>query len=428
MRLLSKVMLAAFLAMFAPGLLVAQVYPTQTPVYTPEAVVQPTTCTAACDVYFTVQNLNTVSIQLTGTYTGLTTSVRGTNQAPSVSNASATWTTLNLTPLNGGATVTSLSANGTWTAAATALTRINVHVSAIATGSVTISMAGSTGGSVSYSAGSVVLTDVEGTIAAGTAPANTVVIGGTYHTSLPTLTNNQGASIQLDSSGRLITDNAGTEGVITAATAPTKMALHGGVYNSAAPTLTNGQSAALQVTSAGSLITDNSVTEGVITAATAPTKMSLGGGVYNSTPPTLTNGQSAALQLDAQGGLIVNVASDTSAAPDPCLARGTAKSSVAVSINSATTTQLVAISGTKAIYVCGFNVWVPTGNTITLEYGTGSSCGTGTTALTGAVPASSSVSMGYGGTVMTAPSANALCALSTGTTSSTAGVLTYVQQ
>jgi len=114
---------------------------------------------------------------------------------------------------------------------------------------------------------------------------------------------------------------------------------------------------------------------------------------------------------------------------DPCANPNVAKSSVAISISSATTTQLVALSGTTHVYVCGFAFTLAgTTPTLAFEYGTGTTCGTGTTALTGAFSAAQSVyPPGY--TVMTAPSGNALCAVTTGTgTPLMEGVLTYVAQ
>jgi hypothetical protein len=69
-----------------------------------------------------------------------------------------------------------------------------------------------------------------------------------------------------------------------------------------------------------------------------------------------------------------------------------------------------------------------TGN-ITLEYGTGSNCGTGTTALTGAYPltAQQGIAKGNGlGPVLIAPSGNALCAL-TSAAIQMSGSLAYTQ-
>lgn len=123
---------------------------------------------------------------------------------------------------------------------------------------------------------------------------------------------------------------------------------------------------------------------------------------------------------------------------DPCTSA--AKSSAVINITTATTTSLVAISGTTSIYVCGVSMTVSevitTPNTILFEYGTGATCGTGTTPLTGkygdggvtaGIPIV--VNAGNGGTVFSAPAGSRLCALTAiGATASFQGVLTYVQQ
>ena len=61
-----------------------------------------------------------------------------------------------------------------------------------------------------------------------------------------------------------------------------------------------------------------------------------------------------------------------------------AGASVPINISSATTTQLVAAASGKAIYVTAWDVIAAGTGNITLEYGTGSNCGAGTTPLTGA--------------------------------------------
>ena len=133
----------------------------------------------------------------------------------------------------------------------------------------------------------------------------------------------------------------------------------------------------------------------------------------------------------------VTIASDQYA--DPC-ASGVAKSSVVIAITSATTTSLVAVSGSTAVYVCGFSVSasnvVTTANILSFEYGTGASC-TGTHALTGgygtgSVLAAAPSSYAYGNgssTIFSAPAANGICAVTTiGGSGAFEGVLTYVQQ
>lgn len=142
-------------------------------------------------------------------------------------------------------------------------------------------------------------------------------------------------------------------------------------------------------------------------------------------------------------GGILTVQGAPSATPipstsDPC--GSAAKSSVAISVGTAATTQLVAISGSLAIYVCGFAMTIaPSGtsaDTALFEYGTSSNC-TGTNALTGTfgngdlTSATGVLAVSHGGasqTIMKAPSANGLCIVTAGTAVNVQGVLSYVQQ
>jgi hypothetical protein len=91
-----------------------------------------------------------------------------------------------------------------------------------------------------------------------------------------------------------------------------------------------------------------------------------------------------------------------------------APASQPINVSTATTTQLVAISGSTSIYVTAYDVIAGGTGNITFEYGTGSNCGTGTTALTGAYPltAQAGIAKGSGvGVVLKVPSGNALCVL-----------------
>lgn len=117
---------------------------------------------------------------------------------------------------------------------------------------------------------------------------------------------------------------------------------------------------------------------------------------------------------------------------DPCQNPNVAKSSVAISVSSATTTALVAASGSTKVYVCDMALsTVGTSPTAALEYGTGATCGTGTTAITGAMVASATVGfirLGFGGSITATPASQAVCLVSGGTVTTETGVLTYVQQ
>lgn len=101
----------------------------------------------------------------------------------------------------------------------------------------------------------------------------------------------------------------------------------------------------------------------------------------------------------------------------------------AISVNTAATTQLVALSSGKTIYVCGVN-FVAAGTTnVTLEYGTGVNCGTGTTAISGAYPlaAQSGVAMAVGlGSIFRTPASQALCIVNSAAVQ-VSGFISYTQ-
>jgi len=119
-------------------------------------------------------------------------------------------------------------------------------------------------------------------------------------------------------------------------------------------------------------------------------------------------------------------------AGDPCQNPNVAKSNAIINITTATTTSIVGISGSTAIYACGY-YFAAQGTTATYqwEYGTGGTCGTGTTILTGAVSVTTTATphSALGGfTMFKAPASNGLCLVSTGTSPIYNGWLTYVQQ
>lgn len=131
-----------------------------------------------------------------------------------------------------------------------------------------------------------------------------------------------------------------------------------------------------------------------------------------------------------------SVVGSTTAA-DPCQSSGVTRQSVAINIGSATTTQIVALAAGKKISVCGYSVTVlgliTTAGTLQFEYGTGASCGTGTTVLTGAMQgvATAGVNIlflpGGSGTFFSTATSNALCLVTTGTAPSFQGFVTFVQ-
>lgn len=121
---------------------------------------------------------------------------------------------------------------------------------------------------------------------------------------------------------------------------------------------------------------------------------------------------------------------------DPCQNPSITKQSAFANITTATTTQLIAVSGITSIYVCGY--WLDIASTTTastalLEYGTGGTCGTGTTVLTatmtnGTLADTFKLYGGAGQSVHKVPAGQALCVVTTvGSTPTTGITVTYVQ-
>ena len=106
-----------------------------------------------------------------------------------------------------------------------------------------------------------------------------------------------------------------------------------------------------------------------------------------------------------------------------------ADASAPINVSTATTTQLVALSASAVIHVTSFDVIAGGSGNITFVYGTGSSCGTGTTSLTGAYPltAQAGIAKGNGlGPVLVVPAGNALC-VTTSAAVQMSGSVSYTQ-
>ena len=116
---------------------------------------------------------------------------------------------------------------------------------------------------------------------------------------------------------------------------------------------------------------------------------------------------------------------------DPCENPNVVKSSAVISVASASTAQIVALAAGKAVYICGVSDGsAGTSPALTLVYGTGTNCGTGTTSLTGAIPftSGSQLNLGWGGNIASTPVGNAFCVTTAGTVSGHYGMVSYVQQ
>lgn len=139
------------------------------------------------------------------------------------------------------------------------------------------------------------------------------------------------------------------------------------------------------------------------------------------------------VQLEDAAGDVLGVNPDGSintARVDPCQSAGIAKSSAVISATAGA--ELVAISGSTVIYVCGFSVNVVAGTTPGFRFihGTGAVCATGLTGLTGIylLPLNGDTSYTPGGTAFKTPAGKALCIDVSGVGVDFRGVLTYVQQ
>lgn len=109
--------------------------------------------------------------------------------------------------------------------------------------------------------------------------------------------------------------------------------------------------------------------------------------------------------------------------------------SVVVNVSTATTTALVTVSGSTAVYVCAYDISLHAGTNpaFQFEQGTGSACASSPVVLTGTfggANASSNQDFKNGsgvGQLFTAAASNGLCLVSTGTTPNLQGVVTYAQ-
>lgn len=89
-----------------------------------------------------------------------------------------------------------------------------------------------------------------------------------------------------------------------------------------------------------------------------------------------------------------------------------ADTSKQITMSSATTTEFIALSGSTKIYVTSFDIISAGITNVTLVYGTGTNCGTGTTPLAGlyTLTAQAGIAKGSGlGPVLVVPAGNAFC-------------------
>lgn len=178
-----------------------------------------------------------------------------------------------------------------------------------------------------------VINPSEGTVIPGTVATKSMLAGGQFNTSLPTLTSTQQSAIQLDSSGRLIVSptvqgvlsedhNYGTVGASTLRTASqignaTGAALFGAGTTSAQVlrvVLPTDQTA-IPASQSGTWTVQQGTPPWTIQGDSASGVSKAGnpvqiGGVFNTTQPTVTTGQTVEAQTTARGALIVSTGVD----------------------------------------------------------------------------------------------------------------------
>lgn len=314
------------------------------------------------------------------------------------------------------------------------------------------------------------LLTMRGTKNAGAAADNSLLAGGVYNSTPLTLANTQQASLQSDVNGYLkvnvsapITGNLTVVGAAASgATKSGNPVQMGGVFNTTQPTVTNGQAVEAQATARGAQIVATGVDAFNVVNATGSNIIGRVG-IDQTTPGTTNlvaanNTQINGVTLLAGNGATgtgsqrVTIANDSaaravggegavnSAAPSGAVMSGArsganmveltqASASVPINVSTATTTQLVALSGGTSIRVTSFDVIAGGTGNITFVYGTGTNCGTGTTSLTGAYPltAQAGIAKGSGlGPVLVVPAGNALC-VTTSAAVQMSGSVSYTQ-
>jgi hypothetical protein len=82
---------------------------------------------------------------------------------------------------------------------------------------------------------------------------------------------------------------------------------------------------------------------------------------------------------------------------------------VAVNTAAASTVQNVALVANQSVYICGYHITSTGATNVTIEYGTGASCGTGTTVITGAMTTAAGTDVDDPAAYIKVPAGNALC-------------------
>lgn len=159
--------------------------------------------------------------------------------------------------------------------------------------------------------------------------------------------------------------------------------------------------------------------------------VSIGGSDGSGTLRTVKLATDGTVQVG--GTVSISGTVSTNGPVNPCEANPV--QSVPISITTATTTQLVAPSGTTVVTPCGLviaMIGTVTADTVQLVSGHGTNCGTGQAGITGAMSSgiltAGATVVPFAGPMGSAPAGDGLCIVSTvGVGPNISGVLTFVR-
>lgn len=355
---------------------------------------------------------------------GATALTTGHSGAPACTSARAVFT--DKSSVAGTALGAAVSALGTAASGTPNVENVNAYI---------VGGGGSGGTSSSFSA---------------TFPSTGTAAGAEYLSSAPTLTTGQMVALQTDVNGNLkvYLNGCATGGSpcnsngsatsansspVVIASDQAAVAVKGNAANGAAVSGNPNLIAGSDGTDARTIATNASgqpVVVGAGTAGTANSGVMTVQGIASMTPLLANPGTAANWGVGATGSAVPANAQLSGAVSSGNLTGIIqADNSAPVNISTATTTQIVGLVSGKKIYVLNYALIAGAADNVTFEYGTGTNCATGTTALSGALPiaANGGATDGGGlGPILIVPAGNALCIL-TSAAVQLSGHLAYTQ-
>jgi hypothetical protein len=297
--------------------------------------------------------------------------------------------------------------------------------------------------------------DIKGPIPQVTGPLNAataastsaLTVGGQYLSAQPTMTNTQQAALLFSSRGELLVA-AGVSGLAVTLTSTT---ITGTVAATQSGTWTAGLTQGGSALSATNGIFSNLLQGNAVLSATnglfanlmvGNAAVATGTGAQGATVPRVTVATDTATLAGSAPSVVVQTNNAQTAGTATATGQGQTGTGVGrqtlsqdslsapISISTATTTQIVALSGSTSIYVTSEDFMAAGVDTFQWIYGTGTACATGQGTLSGAYSLSTSnpgLTKGGGvGTILKVPSGNALCAITTAAVA-VAGSISYMQ-